>query len=66
MTIGAHKTFGPQLKLTAQVSIWGTIEPVFAKGLLPPNRNRTNGGRDNSVEADFHEGFMRSRVTGAR
>lgn len=59
LTIGAHKTFGPQLKLTAQVSIWGTIEPVYAKDLMPPNRNRANGGRENSVEADFHEGFLR-------
>lgn len=60
LTIGAHKTFGPELKLTAQVSIWGTIEPVYAKGLLPPNRNRANGGRENGVEADFHEGFLRA------
>jgi hypothetical protein len=59
LTIGAHKAFGPQLKLTAQVSIWGTIEPIFAKGLLPPNPNRSNGGRDNSVEGDFHEGYLR-------
>jgi hypothetical protein len=59
LTVGAHKTFGPQLKLTAQVSIWGTIEPVFAKGSLPPNRNRANGERENGVEADFREGFLR-------
>jgi hypothetical protein len=59
LTLGARKTFGPDLKLTAQVSIWGTIEPVYAKGLLPPNRNRSNGGRENGVEADFHEGFLR-------
>jgi hypothetical protein len=59
LAIGAHKTFGPQLKLTSQVSIWGTIEPVFAKGSLPPNRNRANGGRENGVEADFREGFLR-------
>jgi hypothetical protein len=59
LTIGAHKTFGPQLELTAQVSIWGTIESVYAKDLMPPNRNRANGGRENSVEADFHEGFLR-------
>lgn len=60
LTLGARKTFGPELKLTAQVSIWGTIEPVFAKGLLPPNRNRSNGGRENGVEADFHEGYLRA------
>jgi hypothetical protein len=59
LTLGAHKTFGPQLKLTAQVSIWGTIESVFAKSLMNPNRNHANGGRDNSVEADFHEGYLR-------
>lgn len=59
LTIGAHKTFGPQLKLTSQVSIWGTIESTFAKGVLPPNRNRANGGRENGVEADFREGFLR-------
>lgn len=59
LTIGAHKTFGPNLKLTSQASIWGTIEPVFAKGSLPPNRNRANGGRENGVEADFREGYLR-------
>jgi hypothetical protein len=59
LTIGAHKRFGPQLKLTSQVSIWGTIESTFAKGSLPPNRNRANGGRENGVEADFREGFLR-------
>ncbi len=60
LTIGAHKTFGPELKLTAQVSIWGTIEPEFAKGSLPPNRNRANGGRENGVYADFREGYLRA------
>jgi hypothetical protein len=60
LTLGAHKTFGPQLKLTAQVSIWGTIESVFSRDLMPPNRNRANGGRENGVEADFREGFLRA------
>lgn len=59
LTIGAHKTFGPNLKLTSQVSVWGTIESVYAKDLMPPMRNRANGGRENGVEADFHEGFLR-------
>jgi len=58
-TLGARKTFGPDLKLTAQVALWGTIEPDFAKGSLPPNPNRANGGRENGVQADFREGFMR-------
>jgi len=59
LTLGVHKTFGPQLRLTAQASIWGTIEPNFAKGVLPPNTNRANGGRENGVEADFKEGYLR-------
>ncbi len=59
LTLGARKTFGPELKLTAQVSIWGTIEPEFAKGSLPPNPNRANGGRDNGVYGDFREGYLR-------
>jgi hypothetical protein len=59
LTLGAHKTFGPELKVTAQVSIWGTIEPEFAKGSLPPNRNRPNGGRENGVYGDFREGYLR-------
>jgi len=63
LTLGAHKTFGPNLKLTAQVSLWGTIEPDFAKGSLPPNPQRANGGRENSVQADFREGFMRAEGT---
>lgn len=59
LTIGAHKTFGKQLKLTSQFSIWGTIEPEFAKGSLPPNRNRANGGRENGVFADAREAYLR-------
>lgn len=59
LTLGVHKTFAPQFRLTAQISIWGTIEPVFAKGVLPPARSRANGGRENSVQADFREGYLR-------
>lgn len=60
LTVGVHKRFGADLKLTGQVSLWGTIESIYAKDLGPPNRNRANGGRENSVEADFREGFLRA------
>ncbi len=60
LSLGSRKTFGPELKLTAQVSFWGTIEPNYAGALRPPNRNRANGERENGVEADFREGWMRA------
>ena len=59
LTLGARKTFSPDLKLTAQLSIWGTIESDDV--LLAGERQVTaaNGGRDNGVSADFREGFLR-------
>lgn len=59
ITVGAHKNFSPDLKLTAQLSIWGTIESDDV--LLAGERAVTaaNGGRDNGVSADFREGFLR-------
>ena len=55
LTLGMHKNLTPTLKLTAQLSIWGTIEGDFTGGktALP-----ANGNRDNGVSADFREGYL--------
>jgi hypothetical protein len=55
LTLGMHKQLSPTIKLTAQMSIWGTIESDDTKGVtsLP-----ANGIRDNGVSADFREGFL--------
>ncbi|HKY38735.1 MAG TPA: hypothetical protein VJN18_22485 [Polyangiaceae bacterium] len=71
LSLGARKAFGPELKLTAQVSVSGAIEPVYAGASGPPNPNRANGGRDNGVEAAFNEAFLRAEgswgeLTGGR
>jgi hypothetical protein len=57
LTVGAHKRFGDQLKLTGQLSIWGTIESEDTKS--SSTFDPANGGRDNGVYADFREGFLR-------
>jgi hypothetical protein len=60
LTIGAHKSFGDQLKLTSQVSIWGTIEPgYYGNGTGNPLFIPPNGNRDNSVKGDFREGYLK-------
>jgi hypothetical protein len=58
LTIGVRKTYGPNLKLTAQLSIWGTIESEDTRGAGSPEFAPANGTRDNSVYADFKEGFL--------
>ncbi len=71
LTVGARKTFHPQLKLTGQVSVWGTIESDDVLSAGDPESTPANGTRDNGVSADFREGFMRlegdwGQVTGGR
>lgn len=58
LTLGARKTVHEQLKLTVQLSLWGTIEPDFQPGRGSPLNAAPNGTRDNSVSADFHEGYL--------
>ncbi|HVY31734.1 MAG TPA: hypothetical protein VHB79_34600 [Polyangiaceae bacterium] len=57
LTVGVHKRFGDRLKLTGQMSVWGTIESddIKSASIYDP----ANGGRDNGVSADFREGFLR-------
>jgi hypothetical protein len=64
LTIGLHKFYGQQLKLTAQLSIWGTIEPEDTKNLGRAEYVPANGTRDNSVYADFREGFLMAEGPG--
>jgi hypothetical protein len=59
LSVGAHKTFGAQLKLTAQVSVWGTIEPDDVLSAGDAESTPANGTRDNGVSADVREGFLR-------
>lgn len=59
LTVGVHKTFGPQLKITGQLSVWGTIEPDDVLSAGDAESVPANGTRDNGVSADFREGFMR-------
>lgn len=58
MTLGARKTVTDNFKLRFQLSMWGTIEPDDTKGNKPPEFQPANGTRDNSIKADFREGFM--------
>jgi hypothetical protein len=58
-TLGSRKTFGPQLKLTAQVSVWGTIEGDDVISAGGSEGTPANGNRDNGVSADVREGFMK-------
>ncbi len=60
MTLGARKTVGPSLKLKFQLSMWGTIEPDDTKGNKPPEFQPANGTRDNSIKADFREGYLQA------
>jgi hypothetical protein len=71
LTLGAHKRFGDQLKLKVQLSLWGTVEPKDTYGRAAPAIASPNGTRDNSVEADFREGYLQAegnwgQVTGGR
>jgi hypothetical protein len=59
LTLGARKTVTDQLELTFQLSLWGTIEPDFQPGRGSPLNAAPNGTRDNSVSADFHEGYLK-------
>jgi predicted porin len=60
LTLGVHKAFGEQLKLTAQLSIWGTIESAYyGKESGRAEYQPANGTRDNGVNADFREGYLK-------
>ena len=55
LTFGMHKQVTPTLKMTAQVSIWGTIESDFTNGVTSVP---ANGIRDNGVTADTREAYL--------
>jgi hypothetical protein len=59
ITVGARKNFGPDLKLTAQLSVWGTVESDDVLTAGDSESTPANGTRDNGVSADFREGFLR-------
>lgn len=57
ITLGVRKSFTDQLKMTAQLSIWGTVESSD-RGPGKAEYQPANGIRDNGVNADFREGYM--------
>jgi hypothetical protein len=59
LTFGVHKRFGDNLKITGQLSIWGTIESDDTKSAGRAELAPANGIRDNGVSADFREGFLK-------
>lgn len=58
LTVGVHKRWD-RLKLTGQISLWGTIESDDTKAAGKAEYAPANGIRDNGVSADFREGFLR-------
>lgn len=71
LTLGGRKTVSNNFKLKFQLSMWGTIEPDDTKGNKPPEFQPANGTRDNSIKADFREGYLQAsgnwgEVTGGR
>jgi hypothetical protein len=71
LTLGGRKTVNENFKLKFEMSMWGTIEPDDTKGNKPPEFQPANGTRDNSIKADFREGYLQAagnwgEVTGGR
>lgn len=58
LTIGVRRKLGAATTLTAQLSFWGTIEPMRQEESFQFGEAPRRAGRDKGVEVDFREGYL--------